>query len=382
MVTDWERLVRPALAGAEPYDPGASLSELRARYDLDELAKLNWNEDLRGPLPGVLEEVAADMSLTAGTYPDQSYRDLRAEIAAFAGVPVGRIVPANGSQALIGIMAQVFLETGRATVIPRPTYGVYALASRVAGAEIHYVDVREDLRLDLEAMAAAAHRVGARVVWICDPNNPTGSWIEAGEWEAFLAALPPDCVAIVDEAYSDYADPARGIDRAADVAGGERVIALRTFSKIFALAGMRLGYAILPDSVVPYTDTVQEPFNVSTTAIAAGRASLRRTHLLEGRRLETDQARRVLVEGLAGMPGVACVPSQASFVLVKAGVDDLELTVRLAQRGFLVRPGSEFGLPGYVRITLGPPDLVQSAVAAFVEVHGELRGVPDTFAQP
>lgn len=371
-MTGWSRLVRPALAGTERYDPGASLSELRDRYDLDELAKLNWNEDLRGPLPGVLEEVAADLERSAWAYPDQSYRDLRAELAAFAGVPVDRILLAHGIQALIGIVSQVFLGPGVRTVIPRPTYGLYAKTAAVTGAAIERIDLPE-LRLDLPALAAAAERGGARLVWVCDPNNPTGSWLERDQWDAFLDALPEGCAAVVDEAYGEYADPARGIDRAADVAAGRPVIVLRTFSKIFGMAGMRLGYAIVHESLAPYLDAVQEPFNVNCAAIAAGRASLRRVNLLEGRRLEAAEARRAFADAIGPLPGAVCLPSQANFVLVRVGGDDLDLTIRLARRGYLVRPGSEFGLPGTVRVTIGDPPLMAAAGAALAEVWLERR---------
>jgi histidinol-phosphate aminotransferase len=365
-MADWNRLVRPSLVGLEPYRPGPSLSELREQHGLDEIAKLNWNEDLFGPLPGALDAVRDEL-VNAWMYPEQAYSDLREAVARWLDLPPETIVPAHGIQALIAAVAHAFIRDGDAVVIPQPTYGLYAQVSAAAGARVVRVPNR-DFRLDLRALAEAARRENARLVWVCDPNNPTGSLIEPEEWDEFVSALGTDTVAVVDEAYREYADPGRRVAREPQVLTGEPVVLLRTFSKIFGLAGLRLGYAVADPSLAPFLDVVQEPFNVNRAALAAGRACLAAPGRIEERRLESSEARALLAQ-LLTEAGMEPLPSEANFLLVRVGGDDAALAAELVRRGFLVRPGSEFGLDGYVRITVGPPPLMERVARELAEVR-------------
>jgi histidinol-phosphate aminotransferase len=355
VVTDWERLVRPSVPGLEPYRPGKSIEQLKADYGLDEIVKLNWNEGLEGPFPGVREEVLAELE-RAWIYPAEAYTELREGVAAWVGATPEQIVPAHGIQALVAVVVHAFLQPGDAVVLTSPTYGLYATTCAAAGARIVRVDSR-DLRHDVEALAAAAAESDARLVWLCDPNNPTGTIVTRDEWDALLAALPERCCVVVDEAYTEYVDPALRLDRLRDVQG-RPVILMRTFSKIFGIAGLRLGYAIVDEPLVGMLDVVLEPFNVNRAALAAGRASLRRLELVDERREANAVGRGRLAEILAEA-GARPVPSEANFLLVEVGVDDVALTEALARRGFLVRAGSEFGLTGFVRITTGPVALME-----------------------
>jgi histidinol-phosphate aminotransferase len=367
--TDWSRLVRPSLVGIAPYDPGASLEELKAEHGLDELVKLNWNEGLQGPFPGVEEAVVAELE-NAWMYPEQAYSDFRRAVAHWLGTSPERIVPGHGIQALITTVAHAFLDPGDAVVVPLPTYGLYGQVCAAAGARVERVPALA-LRHDLEAVAAAAQRADARLAWICDPNNPTGSVLARDEWESFLAGLPARCTVVVDEAYIEYVDPARRLLREQDVEAGRPVILLRTFSKIFGLAGLRLGYAIAHESLAAFLDVVQEPFNVNRAALAAGRASLARVEIVEERRRENAAARELLADRLRE-GGAEPALSEANFVLADVGVDDLALCDRLLCRGLLVRAGSEFGLDGSVRITVGPEPLMERAAAEVVQAREEL----------
>jgi histidinol-phosphate aminotransferase len=368
-MTDWSPLLRPQLIDLGPYVPGPSLDELKRQYGLEEVAKLNWNEGLFGPLPGVLDAVAAELDET-WAYPEHAYLALREGIAGETGAQPGQILPAHGIQTLILTLCSAFLSAGDAVVVPQPTYGLYAQASRAAGAVVKRVPSPE-LRLDLERIADAARRSEARIAWICDPNNPTGSLIEPAEWAAFLDALPPGCLAVADEAYIDYVDPGTRIRREDDVAAGRPVVVLRTFSKIFGLAGLRLGYAIAAPELVPYLQTVQEPFNVNRPALVAGAASLGRPAEIAERRRATVEAREGLAAALAP-GGIRSMPSEANFLLVQHGVDDDGLFDGLLRRGVLVRPGAEMGMPGWARITVGPQALMQLVAEALPEVRAEL----------
>ncbi|CAN5152349.1 histidinol-phosphate transaminase [soil metagenome] len=367
--TRWKDLVRPSLHGIEPYQPGPSLTELKERYGVDEIVKLNWNEGLFGPFPGALAAAAAELE-NAWMYPEQAFSDLREAVCRWRDVPPEQIVPAHGIQSLVRTVADAFLGPGDSVVLPEPTYGLYAQVFAAAGASIEYVPCPE-LRLDLDEMAASAARVGARLIVVCDPNNPTGSLAEQDEWDRFLDAVPERCAVVVDEAYCEYVDPARRIRREDDVAGGRSVILLRTFSKIFGLAGLRLGYAVVSERLASYLDVVQEPFHVTRAALAAGTASLQSPEIVEERRIQAAESRKLLT-GLLEAADIDVHPSQANFVLARVGVDDVALTDGLASRGFLIRAGSEFGMAGAVRITVAPLPLMEKAARELIAVRSSL----------
>jgi histidinol-phosphate aminotransferase len=368
LATAWDALVKPALRDTGPYEPGPSLGELKARHDLTDVAKLNWNEGLWGPLPGVLEAVAQALD-ESWAYPEHAYGALREAIAAETGAEPAQVLPGHGIQALVVTLVSAFIRPGDAVAVPEITYGLYAQASRVAGAHVVRVPNGPGLRLDLERLGAAAREAGARIVWVCDPNNPTGSRVEAEEWHALLDTVPAGCLVVADEAYMDYVAPEQRPGRERAVAEGRRVVVLRTFSKIFGLAGLRLGYALADPALVRLLNSVLEPFNVNRAALAAGLASLGRSEEVAARRAAAVAARERLAGALAG-GGVRPLPSAANFVLCELGVDDLELGERLLRRGVLVRTG--LGLPGWARITVGPDAVMDRAAAALLAAREEL----------
>jgi histidinol-phosphate aminotransferase len=368
-VSDWRRLIRPQLVDLGPYVPGPSLDQLMAELGLDEVAKLNWNEGLFGPLPGVLDAAAGELE-RAWEYPEHAYLELRRALGAEIGLTADHILPGHGIQTLILALTSAFVSARDRVVIPQPTYGLYAQVARAAGAEVESVPSPE-LRLDLERIAATARASEARLVWICDPNNPTGSLVEADEWKAFLDAVPPGCLVAADEAYIDYVEPAERLRREDDVAAGKPVVVLRTFSKIFGLAGLRLGYAVAAPALVPYLQALQEPFNLNRPALVAGLASLGRAAEVAERRTATVRARERLARALAEA-GMQTLPSAGNFLLVRHGADDAALVAGLLRRGLLVRSGAELGLPGWVRITAGPEPLMDRVAAALPEVRTEV----------
>ena len=362
---DWSQLVREPLRALGPYVPGAGAAEVGARHGTDAPSRLNWNEGLFGPLPGVLEATAARLD-DVWMYPEVAYGDLVEALAGWLGVAPAQVLPGHGIQALVMTVISAFVSPGDRVVVPRPTYGLYAPACQAAGATVHRV-ASPGLALDLERIAAAARETGARLAWICDPNNPTGARLEPAEWAAFLDALPADCTTIADEAYVDYVRPADRTPRLSDVAEGRRVVVLRTFSKVFALAGLRLGYAVVDSALATYLHSVQEPFNVNLAALAAGRASLERPEQVDARREETIACRELLVERLRS-GGLAPADSHANFVLVPLPVaDDMAVTDRAVRRGILLRPGTDFGLPGHVRITVAPAPLMERVAEELLE---------------
>jgi len=369
-VTDWDALARQSLRGLIRYDPGPTRDELKQRHGLSELEPLNWNEDQFGPPQAALDAAAAEL-LNAARYPERAFADFRDAVAEWRGVPPGSVIPAHGAQAVISAVAAAFIEPGTPVVIPRLTYGLYAQVSAAAGGVVTLVDP-DGLAIDLEAVAAAVRSVGARLVWLCDPNNPTGVLISPERWAWFLDELSGGCVVIADEAYMDFADPDLRSDRQRDVAEGRPVIVIRSFSKIFGLAGLRLGYAIADPAVARLLDLVQEPFNVNRVALAAGRAAVALPQFVDWRRGEVAAARDALTASLAGS-GIVVHPSQSNFVLVELGVDDVQVCHELTRRGLLIRGGSEFGLPGFARVTVAPEPVMQRAGRLLAETVARFR---------
>lgn len=361
-----EQLLRRSVVGVGPYVPGAGARELKARTGRTDLIRLNWNENLLGPLDGVLDAVAASLRDAVWAYPEEAYEEFRYAVARWAGADPSQVVPGHGIQALTLSLVAALIDPGDRVVIPRPTYGLYGSVCAVAGAELIRVDTDPDaLAFDLAALGRVAVEVDAKLVFVCDPNNPTGLRISRRAWEVFVRSLPDRCLAVVDEAYADYVEPSERIDRLADIDAGRPVVVMRTFSKIFGLAGLRLGYLLVPESLAPHLHAVQEPFNVNCAALAAGLASLERVGALPARRDQAVSARARLVTPLA-RAGIRALSSEASFVLVQVGGDDVAVCEALARQGWLLRAGSEFGLPGYVRVTIGSEELMDDVSAAIV----------------
>lgn len=374
-MTEWQSLIRGSLVDVGPYIPGSSAEDVRRCHGLDDVVRLNWNEGLFGALPGVLDEVADRLGDT-WKYPDAAYSELRERLAAWLSVDVEQIVPGHGIQALLLQLVAAFVEPGDRVIVPEPTYGLYVQACRAAGARVERVACPE-LALDLERVAAAACRTRARLVFICDPNNPTGLRVGAGHWSAFLDALPEGCVVVADEAYVEYVEPDERIDRFADITAGRPVVVLRTFSKIFGLAGLRLGYAVLDPQLTPYLNSVQVPFNVNHAALAAGCASLARAALTDERRALTHECRTLLGDRLVA-GGLRPLPSDANFLLTSLDADDRDVAAGLASRGLLIRAGSEFGLSGYARITVGPAQLMERAADELLRECASVRSRLDS----
>jgi histidinol-phosphate aminotransferase len=367
-MTDWSGLAVTAAPEDDPFDIGGAAA-VRARHGLDDVVKLHWNENPFGPLPGVLDAVRDELA-NAWMYPEDAYEAFRDDAASAIGTSPGRIFPGHGTQTLIGMLATALVRPGDRVVVPALTYYLYGRASAVRGAVVHHVPMR-DLHVDVEAVVDTARRVDAKIAWLCDPNNPTGAVLDRAEWDFLLDELPGSCALVVDEAYVDFLPAGAQTPRLPAIDAGRPVVVLRSFSKFFGLAGLRLGYAIADEELPRYLALLEEPYNVSCAAIAAGRACLRAGAAADERRREIDDARRVLADGLREA-GAEPLPSVANFVLARVGVDDALLADGLAREGILIRPGTDLGLPGYVRITVAPEPVMRRVTTRLGEVRASL----------
>jgi histidinol-phosphate aminotransferase len=348
------RRVSSALRGLIPYEPGKPVEEVQRELGIERVVKLASNEGPYGPFPAALEAMeraATDLN----RYPDGGTYRLRAALAERHGVAFEEVTTGAGADALIDCLSQVFLEPGDEIVCGWPSFVSYVIDARKLGAVPRLVPLRGH-RYDLEAMLAA---VGPRtkLAYLCLPNNPTGTMNTRAEVEAWFERVPDHVVTVVDQAYFEYIDDPEYVDAVAECfERGRNVVVLRTFSKIYGLAGLRVGYAVAPADVVTEVSKVRRAFDVSTPAQEAAVASLDDPAELERRR-RLNAAGREELERVLGRHGLSPAPGAvANFAFVDLGEDSRPFHERLLREGVIVRPAHGFGAPEAIRVTVGTPD--------------------------
>ena len=331
-----------------PYQPGKPITELAREMGLpvESIVKLASNENPLGMSPKARQAVEAAIG-GIERYPDQF--DLIAKVAAKAGVSQQQVVLGNGSNDVLDLIARVFLAPGRSAVFSRHAFAVYPLATLSAGAEL-IVTPAKDFGHDLAAMQAAI-RPDTRIVWIANPNNPTGNFLPYSAVRAFLTAVPRDVVVVLDEAYNEYIPPADRVDTAAWIAEFPNLVVCRTFSKIYGLAGLRVGYALASAEVADLMNRVRQPFNVNNLALAAACAALDDLAFVEQSYTLNRDGMAQIVAGLSAL-GLEYIPSHGNFVTFKAG-DGAAVNQKLLQQGVIVRPIGGYGMPEWLRVTIG-----------------------------
>jgi histidinol-phosphate aminotransferase len=360
-------LPRREVLDLAPYVPGKPAKVVELEMGVAGAIKMASNENPLGPSPLVAEALAREIR-DLNRYPEGTSLGLRLALAGRLGVDPGQIVIGSGSNEIIELLAHVFLGPGDEAVLADPTFPMYYPAIRVTGAEVKRVPCR-DLTHDLPAMAAHI-TARTRVVFVCNPNNPTGTMVTADAVETFMAAVPPHVLVVFDEAYHEYVlDPTYPRTQSYLVAG-RQVAILRTFSKIYALAGLRIGYTITQPEIAALLHRVRLPFNVSTLAQAAALASLDDPNQIP-RSIQVNEAgKRLLAERLPAL-GVSVTPSQANFVLVRMPRTAGPIAAELERAGVIVRPMEAFRLPPeYARITVGTEPENERLLAALGAILG------------
>jgi histidinol-phosphate aminotransferase len=269
-------------------------------------------------------------------------------VAERAGLAQNQVVLGNGSNDVLDLIARVFLAPGRSAIFAQHAFAVYPLATLSTGAELIATPAKH-YGHDLNAMLAAI-RPDTRIIWIANPNNPTGNFLPYPEVRAFLEAVPKDVVVVLDEAYNEYLPPAERVDTAAWIKDFPNLVVTRTFSKIFGLAGLRVGYALASAEIADLMNRVRQPFNVNNLAIAAAVAALD-DHAFVAE--SYDLNRRGMEQIVAGLQrlGLEHIPSYGNFVTFKAG-DGAAVNQKLLQQGVIVRPIGGYGLPEWLRVTI------------------------------
>jgi histidinol-phosphate aminotransferase len=363
-------LLRSALDGLVPYEPGKPVEEVQRELGLERVVKLASNEGPFGPFPAALEAIERSLR-EANRYPDGGCYRLRAELAERHGVRFEEVTVCAGADAVIGYVAQAVLDPGDEAVTGWPSFPSYVLDPLKAAAVPVRVPLR-DRRFDVEAILEAV-TPRTKVVFIASPNNPTGTMTGRAELDDYFARVPEHVLTVLDQAYFEYVDDPEYPDGIEEYfKAGRRVVVLRTFSKIYGLAGLRIGYGIGPASVITAIGKVRRAFDVTTPAQEAALASLDDLGEIARRRAVNREAMTLLEDALRGHGWEPAGPAVANFLFVEVGEDAAALNDALLRRGVIVRPMGSFGAPEALRISAGTIDEIGYLGEQLAEVRGRI----------
>jgi len=359
-------LALPSVAALAPYEPGKPIEELQRELGIDDPVKLASNENPLGPSPRAIEAIKAALP-ELNRYPDGASYELRKKIAAYHKVGIERVFAASGSVEVINLLGFLFLRPGLNAVYSEHSFAIYPLATAAAGGERRVAKTLDGYAHDLDTMAAMID-ANTRLVFLGNPNNPTGTIYRRAEWKRFLARVPEHVVIVADEAYFEFVRDPEYPDSLDDHDDRRLIVTLRTFSKIFGLAGIRVGYAVARADIIQMLDKVRQPFNVTSLAQVAAIAGMDdKAHI--ARTLQVNAEGMDYLEAESRRLGLAFVPSHANFLLVEVG-DGHSIYDRLLRKGVIVRPMNGYGYPRHVRISVGLPEENRRLIAALGEAMG------------
>ena len=344
-----ERLTRKGILKIESYVPGRSIEEVQKEFGAKRWIKLASNENLLGPSPHAVAAIRKELP-NIYLYPEGPCTALRKALAEKLAVSEERVVISNGADNLILMIANAFVNEGDEVIMADPTFSVYTNVTQLMGGKPIKVKLK-DFTHDLESMLKKVNRK-TKLVFICNPNNPTGTTVSLGEFDYFLSKLPQRVIVVLDEAYGDFVEDAfypNGLDY---IKARKQLIVLRTFSKVYGLAGLRIGYALGREDLVDCLYRVRDPFPVHRLAQVAAVAALKdEDHVIKSIQL-VYEGRRYLYKELDRM-GLSYVPSQANFILINFSKGAGQVFQDLLREGIIIRPGKVWGFPTFARLTIG-----------------------------
>jgi histidinol-phosphate aminotransferase len=346
-----EPLFRTAIGPLIPYEPGKPVEEVQRELGLERVVKLASNEGQFGPFPEALEAIARGAP-DLNRYPDGGAYRLRTALAEKHGVEFENVAVAAGADAVVMYLSLAVLDPGDDIVCGWPSFPSYVLDAIKLGAEPKRVPLT-DHSYDVQRILG---EIGPRtkIVYLCNPNNPTGKMISRADVEAYFDCVPRHVLTVLDEAYFEYVDERSYPDGVEEhVKAGRRILVLRTFSKIYGLAGLRVGYGIGPAAVVEAVGKVRNAFDINQSAQDAALASLGNDEEIARRRALTAEGRAQLAEACAGLGLTVAAPAVANFIYVEVGDDARPVFEALLREGVIVRPLGPFGAPGAIRVTVG-----------------------------
>lgn len=372
-MTDWLNRTAPGIAGLHPYIPGKPIDELERELGLTETIKLASNENPLGPSPlgwSAAQKVAGEVNL----YPDDTGYRLRHKLAERFSVSPEGITLGAGSSDVIDMVARSFLAPGVNAVFSEHSFAMYPIYTQASGAEAHvaapYPADHADMPYghDLDAMSEQIDEA-TRVVFIANPNNPTGTWLDATALTDFLDRVPSDVVIVLDEAYTEYVEQDSFPDGMQLLSRYPNMIVTRTFSKIFGLAGLRIGYGVSSPELAAVIQRVRHPFNANLIALAAAEAALDDEQFLAQSRSVNTGGMQQLLSAFSEM-GLETIPSVANFLTVDLGREAAPINRKLLEQGVIVRPVANYKLPNHLRITIGSESENATFLTAFRRAMG------------
>lgn len=366
MACDYLALAAPGVQKLTPYVPGKPVEELERELGITNIIKLASNENPLGPSAKVLaalEHVKADIT----RYPDGNGFKLKQALAGHLNVALDTITLGNGSNDVLEIIARAYLSPGDEAIYSQYAFAVYPISVQAVGATA-VVTPAIEFGHDLEAMAAAI-TPKTKLIFIANPNNPTGTWFGKSAWETFMAKVPEQVLVVLDEAYIEYVEDDVALNGLDYVARYPNLIVSRTFSKAYGLAGLRVGYAISHPQVANILNRVRQPFNVDSFALAAATAVLQDDDYLQRSRQVNREGMRLLVEGFQQL-GLDFIPSAGNFITVHFDREAGPLYQALLREGVIVRPVANYGMPKSLRISIGLPEENTRFLQALKKVLG------------
>lgn len=354
---------RPEITAMQPYVPGKSVLQVQRELGLTDMVKLSQNENPLGASPRAVAAALRALE-DAHVYPECISPDLRAALAGRWRLDPEWILVGNGSDEVFRLLAECYLRPRDAVVIPAPSFAGYRLVAELMGAACRFVPLAGGT-MDLPAMAAACRETGARLVFLCRPNNPTGGVFPAADFGAFMAGIPDGTLVVLDEAYREFDGTA--FDGREQVLHWPNLVVTRTFSKLYGLAGLRAGYGVAHPDIWAPALTARDPFSVNLVAQAAALAALDDQEHISASVDMTRWGRQWLTEQLAPLP-VTVHPSEANFILIDVRRAARPVYEALLQSGVITRPCGSFGLPTCIRVTIGTEPELGRFVAALRQV--------------
>lgn len=363
----------PGVLSLEPYKPGMPLDELQRRLGISDAIKLASNENPLGPSPKVKAALAeAIASQDLALYPDGGGFKLKAAVASMHGIDASRVTLGNGSNDMLEFLGRIYLGPGRAAMFSQHAFAVYPIVTQSQSAEAVIVP---SLPRSHPTMPLGHDLAGFRTAWrddismvfIANPNNPTGTWLPAAEIQAFLAFVPKHVVVVLDEAYWEYLDPALRGDVRGWLDKYPNLVVTHTFSKTYGLAALRAGYALSSPEVADLMNRVRQPFNNNSLALLAAEVALSdQEHVQQSVALNNSE--RAKLEVALAKLGLSWLPSQANFLAIDFGRDAAPVHQALLQKGIIVRPTASYEMPNFLRITIGTPAQNERLLKALTEI--------------
>lgn len=368
---DFNDITRQALKGIKPYVPGKPIEEVKREFGLSDVIKLASNENPLGPSPKAVK--ALENSLwELNLYPDGSCYNLVSDLSVFLGVEPVSLIVGNGSDEILKLLAETFINEGDEAIMADPSFSEYDFCVNLMGGKMIKVSVDADFTHDLDKMAGAITEK-TKMIFLCNPNNPTGTIVTKEKVEKFMDKVPSHIVVVFDEAYFEYVEDQNYISGLDYVKKGlNNVIVLRTFSKVYGLSGLRVGYGIANPQMIEWISRAREPFNVNSLAQVGARAALQDIDFLE-RSLAINETGREYLYSEFRNRGLSYIPTQTNFIFVDLGIDCKLVFKKLLEQGVIIRTGDIFGYPNYIRVTIGTEAENERFILALDKTLKELR---------